>query len=150
MEVLTSADGTPIALDQTGSGPPLVLVSGAMCGRRADQTMDGQRWLTVHAASAPELPIMLVVPGPPLVEEPIAAQLRTLVAGYLSIGALRTDDCRRTYAELKAKGVEMTEEPEERFYGIDAGFRDPFGNHWRLTEPRNLAEIRSVTSTDGD
>ena len=116
-----------------------------------DQTMDGQRWLTVHAADAPELPIMLVVPEPPLVEEPVAGQLRSLIArGYLSIGALKTDDCRRTYAELMAKGVEMTEEPAERFYGIDAGFRDPFGNHWRLTEPRNLAEIRSVTTADGD
>ena len=58
-------------------------------------------------------------------------------------GALRTDDCRATYAELKAKGVEMTEEPEERFYGVDAAFRDPFGNHWRLTQPRTLDEIRS-------
>ena len=115
-----------------------------------DQTMDGQRWLTVHAAESPELPMMLVVPEPPLVEEPVAGQLRSLIArGYLSIGALRTDDCRRTYTELAARGVEMTEEPTERFYGIDAGFRDPFGNHWRLTQPRNLAEIRSVTDTEG-
>jgi len=114
-----------------------------------DQTLDGQRWLTVHAADAPEVPIMLVVPEPPLVEEPVAGQLRSLIArGYLGIGALRTDDCRRTYAELAAKGVEMTEEPVERFYGVDAGFRDPFGNHWRLTEPRNLTEIRSVTAPD--
>ena len=114
-----------------------------------DQTLDGQRWLTVNAADAPELPIMLVVPEPPLVEEPVAGQLRSLIArGYLGIGALRTDDCRRTYAELAAKGVEMTEEPVERFYGVDAGFRDPFGNHWRLTEPRNLTEIRSVIAPD--
>lgn len=114
-----------------------------------DQTMDGQRWLTVHAAEAPEVPIMLVVPEPPLVEEPVAGQLRSLIArGYLSIGALRTDDCRQTYAELAARGVEMTEEPVERFYGVDAGFRDPFGNHWRLTEPRNLTEVRSLTAPD--
>jgi uncharacterized glyoxalase superfamily protein PhnB len=113
-----------------------------------DAELDGQRWLTVHAAGAAELPIMLTVPEAPQVEEPVAGQLRSLLArGYLSIGALRTDDCRATYEQLKAKGVEMTEEPEERFYGIDAGFRDPFGNHWRLTEPRNLDEVRSVVPT---
>ena len=44
------------------------------------------------------------------------------------------DDCRRDYGELKAKGVEFTEEPTERFYGIDCGFRDPFGNKIRLTQ----------------
>ena len=70
-------------------------------------------------------------------------QLRSLVArGYLGLGAFETDDCRATYRELKAKGVEFIEEPEERFYGIDAAFRDPFGNHWRLTQPRTLDDIR--------
>lgn len=114
-----------------------------------DSELDGHRWLTVHAPTDPDLPIMLTVPEPPQVEEPVAGELRSLLSrGYLSIGALKTDDCRATYADLQAKGVEMTEEPEERFYGIDAGFRDPFGNHWRLTEPRNLAEIRSVTGSD--
>lgn len=113
-----------------------------------DETMDGHRWLTVHSPAAPDQPIMLVVPEPPAVEEPVAIELRSLLArGYLSIGALRTDDCRATYAELQAKGVEMTEEPEERFYGIDAAFRDPFGNHWRLTESRTVDEIRSATES---
>ena len=108
-----------------------------------DQELEGHRWLTVHAPGRPELPMMLVVPGPPDVEEPIAAELRGLLArGYLSIGALETDDCRATYAELQAKGVEVTEEPEERFYGVDAAFRDPFGNHWRLTQPKTLDAIR--------
>jgi uncharacterized glyoxalase superfamily protein PhnB len=45
-----------------------------------------------------------------------------------------TKDCRKTTEELRSRGVEILDEPEERFYGIDAGFRDPFGNHWRLTE----------------
>jgi catechol 2,3-dioxygenase-like lactoylglutathione lyase family enzyme len=95
-----------------------------------DREMDGFRWLTVHVPGRPELPMMLVVPGPPAVEEPIAGQLRSLMArGYLGIGALSTDDC-------------LTEEPEERFYGVDAAFRDPFGNHWRLTQPKTLDEIR--------
>jgi catechol 2,3-dioxygenase-like lactoylglutathione lyase family enzyme len=112
-----------------------------------DQVLDGHRWLTVHAPGHPEMPLMLTVPGPPVVEEPIAQELRSLLArGYLSIGALSTDDCHATYQELKAKGVEMTEEPEERFYGIDAAFRDPSGNHWRLTQPRTLEEILEVTN----
>lgn len=111
-----------------------------------DREMDGFRWLTVHPPGRSDLPMMLVVPEPPTVEEPIAGQLRSMVArGYLGLGALGTDDCHATFHELKAKGVEFTEEPEERFYGIDAAFRDPFGNHWRLTQPRTLEEIRDLT-----
>jgi catechol 2,3-dioxygenase-like lactoylglutathione lyase family enzyme len=109
-----------------------------------DRELDGFRWLTVHPPGRPEQPMMLVVPEPPAVPEPIAGQLRSLLArGYLSVGALETDDCRATCAELRARGVEFIEEPEERFYGVDAAFRDPFGNHWRLTQPRTLDEIRA-------
>jgi catechol 2,3-dioxygenase-like lactoylglutathione lyase family enzyme len=108
-----------------------------------DEVMDGFRWLTVHAPGHPELPMMLVVPEAPAVEEPVAEQLRSLMArGYLGLGAMATDDCRATYEALKAKGVEFIEEPEERFYGVDAAFRDPFGNHWRLTQPKALDQIR--------
>jgi len=45
-----------------------------------------------------------------------------------------TDDCRKTYQELVAKGVEFTEAPTERPYGIDCGLRDPFGNHIRFSQ----------------
>jgi catechol 2,3-dioxygenase-like lactoylglutathione lyase family enzyme len=108
-----------------------------------DEVMDGFRWLTVHAPGNPELPMMLVVPEPPAVEEAIAEQLHSLMArGYLGLGALATDDCRATYEALRAKGVEFIEEPEERFYGVDAAFRDPFGNHWRLTQPKTIDQIR--------
>ena len=105
-----------------------------------DEPMDGGgRWLIVHSPRQPEVPIMLAVPGPPVMDADRSAQVRELIAaGYQSVGALATDDCRSTYRELEAKGVEMTEEPSERFYGIDAAFRDPFGNHWRLTEPKGL------------
>ncbi len=92
-----------------------------------DQEIDGPRWLTVHAPGQPAMPMMLSVPEPPVVEESIAANMRSLMArGYLGLGALETADCWATYRELSAKGVEFTEEPEDRFYGIDAGFRDPF------------------------
>jgi catechol 2,3-dioxygenase-like lactoylglutathione lyase family enzyme len=104
-----------------------------------DAEREGIHWLVVHAADQPEVPLMLVVPGPPAVDSETAEQIRSLVAtGYLGPGALRTKDCRASYRELKAKGVEFIEEPEERFYGIDAAFRDPFGNHWRLTQPKAL------------
>ncbi len=101
-----------------------------------DAPMDGgERWLVVHSPRQPQVPLMLAVPGPPVLDEENAAKIRELVStGYLGPGALATDDCRATYEELLAKGVEFVEEPSERFYGIDAGFRDPFGNHWRLTQ----------------
>ena len=108
-----------------------------------DMVRDGFRFLTVHPPAQPETPLMLVVPGPPVCDEETAAQMRTMIAtGLLGPGALRTDDCWGTYKELKEKGVEFVEEPEERFYGIDAGFRDPFGNHWRLTQPKELEDVR--------
>jgi catechol 2,3-dioxygenase-like lactoylglutathione lyase family enzyme len=111
-----------------------------------DMVRDGFRWLTVHPAGSPELPMMLVVPGAPVVDEGTARLMRDLIAtGYLGLGALATNDCWATYHELKAKGVEFIEEPEDRFYGIDAAFRDPFGNHWRLTQAKNLEEIRATT-----
>jgi len=105
-----------------------------------DMVQDGHRWLVVNAPAQPEVPIMLVDPAAVPMDGEIADQIRSLVAtGFLGPGSLATDDCHATYAELKAKGVEFTEEPEERFYGIDAGFRDPFGNQWRLTQPKPLA-----------
>jgi catechol 2,3-dioxygenase-like lactoylglutathione lyase family enzyme len=107
-----------------------------------DQVLDGFRWLTIYAPEQPDTPMMLVVPGPPVVDDETAEQMRSLIAkGYLGLGALATKDCWATYRELKAKGVEFLEEPEERFYGIDAAFRDPFGNQWRLTQPKSLDEI---------
>ncbi|HWC81212.1 MAG TPA: VOC family protein [Pseudonocardiaceae bacterium] len=113
-----------------------------------DAPMDGGgRWLLVNAPGQPQTPIMLVVPGPPMMDEDTTAKIRALVAtGFLGPGALATDDCRGDYERLKAKGVEFIEEPEERFYGIDAGFRDPFGNHWRLTQakPVDLAPGEAI------
>ncbi|MEU3272505.1 VOC family protein [Saccharomonospora sp. NPDC006951] len=103
-----------------------------------DAEHDGFRYLLVAAPGQPELQLMLVGRGGP-VPESVERQLDELLAiGALSPGAFRTEDCRATYAELSAKGVEFIEEPEERFYGIDAAFRDPSGNHWRLTQPKPI------------
>jgi catechol 2,3-dioxygenase-like lactoylglutathione lyase family enzyme len=106
-----------------------------------DMVQDDFRWLTVHSPHQPDVPIMLVDPAASAMDPDTAEQIRSLVAtGYLGPGALATDDCWATYHELEAKGVEFVEEPEERFYGIDAGFRDPFGNHWRLTQPKAVVD----------
>ncbi|HEY8474595.1 MAG TPA: VOC family protein [Natronosporangium sp.] len=107
-----------------------------------DKVEDGFHWLVVHPPDQPETPLMLVKPGPPMVGGEVAEQIAALVAsGYLGPGAFATKDCWATYRELRDKGVEFVEEPSERFYGIDAAFRDPFGNHWRLTQPKPVTDI---------
>ena len=69
-------------------------------------------------------------------DEEAAAEIRALVAKGGGSGVIfSTDDCRGTYEELVAKGVEFTQEPTEHFYGIDCGLRDPFGNPLRFTQP---------------
>jgi catechol 2,3-dioxygenase-like lactoylglutathione lyase family enzyme len=94
------------------------------------------RWLTVSPAGQEDFAIVLMaIPGEPVMTEESAGQLRTVMAkGFAGTVFLTTDDCRASYEELKARGVEFTETPEERPYGIDAGFRDPSGNSFRLTE----------------
>lgn len=102
-----------------------------------DVDMGFMRWLTIVLPSDPERHILLEVPGPPALTEEVAAQVRELLTkGALGLAAiLTTDNCRKTYEELTAKGVEFTEEPIEQPYGIDCALRDPFGNHIRITQP---------------
>jgi catechol 2,3-dioxygenase-like lactoylglutathione lyase family enzyme len=93
------------------------------------------RWLTVHVAGQPESSIVLATPDMGHDEE-TAAEIRKLVVKGGGNGVIfNVDDCRRTYDELVAKGVEFTQEPTEHFYGIDCGLRDPFGNPLRITQP---------------
>jgi len=101
-----------------------------------DMDLGFMRWLTVRVPGHPERYILLEKPGPPAMDEATAAQIRELVAKGASGFALgfTTDDCRKLYEELLAKGVEITQEPVEQFYGIDMGIRDPFGNHIRIVE----------------
>jgi predicted enzyme related to lactoylglutathione lyase len=98
------------------------------------------RWLTVSPAGQPDVAIVLMtIPGPPVMDAETAAQIRGLLAkGFAGTVFLTTDDCRASYEELKGRGVEFVETPEERPYGIDAGFRDPSGNHLRLTQVNAL------------
>ena len=94
------------------------------------------RWLTVAPPGQPDTAVVLMaIPGPPVMDEETAEQVRTLMAkGFAGTIFLTTDDVRADYEELKGRGVEFTEEPEERPYGIDSGFRDPSGNSFRLTQ----------------
>ena len=99
------------------------------------------RWLTVGPAGQSDFAITLMaIPGPPVMDDETAEQVRTLVAkGFAGTVFLTTEDVRADYEELKGRGVEFTEEPEERPYGIDCGFRDPSGNSLRLTQVTELA-----------
>jgi predicted enzyme related to lactoylglutathione lyase len=110
---------------------------------RADVTMPEMgdfRWLTVGPPTQPDIAITLMaIPGPPVFEPETVEQIKSLMAKGVSGGIfLTTDDVRADYEELKARGVEFSEQPEERPYGIDAGFHDPSGNSFRLTQVTNL------------
>jgi len=113
---------------------------------RADVTlaeMDGFRWLTVGPPGQEDVSITLMaIPGPPVMDADTASQVRDLVAkGFAGTVFLTTDDCQASYEALKGRGVEFTEAPEERPYGIDSAFRDPSGNSIRLAEVRMPAEV---------
>jgi len=110
---------------------------------RADVTLPELgdfRWLAVAPPDTPDVSIVLMaIPGPPVMDGETAEQVRSLMAkGFAGTVFLTTDDVRAAYEELKARGVEFTEPPEERPYGIDTGFRDPSGNSLRLTEVREI------------
>ena len=98
------------------------------------------RWLTVAPPKQDDFAVVLMaIPGAPVLDPDTAAQVRDLMGkGFAGTVFLTTDDCRASYEELKARGVEFTEEPEERPYGIDCGFRDPSGNAMRLTQVNEL------------
>ena len=102
-----------------------------------DVDMGFMRWLTVSLPGDPERQVLLEHPGPPAHDEATAEQIRELVTKGATGFALgfATDDLHKTYETLKAKGVEVTDEPTERFYGIDCGIRDPFGNNIRIVQP---------------
>ena len=111
---------------------------------RTDATlpeMGDFRWLTVGPPGQDEISIVLMaIPGEPVMDARTAEQVRELMAkGFAGTVFLTTDDVQASYEELKARGVEFVEAPEERPYGIDSGFRDPSGNSFRLTQVREGA-----------
>jgi catechol 2,3-dioxygenase-like lactoylglutathione lyase family enzyme len=113
---------------------------------RADVTlpeMGNFRWLTVGPAGQTDVSIVLMaIPGPPVMDADTAEQVRNLMAkGFAGTIFLTTDDVQSSYEELKGRGVDFVEQPEDRPYGIDSAFRDPSGNNIRLTQVRELAAV---------
>jgi predicted enzyme related to lactoylglutathione lyase len=105
---------------------------------RQDQNLGFMRWLTVGVPGDQTREILLELPAPPSVDPQAAEQIRSLItkgATGFTVG-FSTDDCQKTYEDLVAKGVEVTQEPVERDYGIDIGVRDPFGNHIRVVQSK--------------
>jgi predicted enzyme related to lactoylglutathione lyase len=101
------------------------------------------RWLTVGPAGQPDIAIVLMaIPGQPIVDPETGEQVRSLMAkGFAGTIFLTTEDCYAAYEELTGRGVEFVDQPEERPYGIDSSFRDPSGNHLRLTQVREPAAV---------
>ena len=99
------------------------------------------RWLTVAPPGQEDVAIVLMaIPGEPVMDSETAEQVKTLMGkGFAGTIFLNTDDCQASYEELKGRGVEFTEEPEDRPYGIDSAFRDPSGNYIRVTQVREVA-----------
>ena len=95
------------------------------------------RWLTVQHPEQPSFQLGLFVPGPPMLDAQSAQALRAMVAkGAMPPLVFVVDDCRATYNEMRAKGVEFMQEPIDRFGTVDAGFRDPSGNGWKMIQAR--------------
>jgi predicted enzyme related to lactoylglutathione lyase len=111
---------------------------------RADVTvpeLGNFRWLTVAPPGQSDFAIVLMaIPGPPVIDAETSEEIRNLMAkGFAGTVFLTTDDCQAAYEELSGRGVEFVEAPEQRPYGIDAGFRDPSGNHLRLTQVMEMS-----------
>ena len=118
---------------------------------KVDHTMpSGFRWLTVSPKGQPDLELILMKIGSGSTfaemkggnaeesrQKDVEAMTALLKKGMLSAGAFNTADCRKTFEELKAKGVEFVSEPKDQFYGVEAIFKDPFGNWFSMTQPKN-------------
>lgn len=95
------------------------------------------RWLTVQHPEQPSFQLGLFVPGPPVHDAATAQTLRAMVAkGAMPPLVMTVDDCRATCEQWRSRGVEFTQEPIDRYGTVDAGFRDPSGNGWKLIQAR--------------
>ena len=95
------------------------------------------RWLTVQHPDQPAFQLGLFAPGPPVHDAETAQTLRAMVAkGAMPPLVMMVDDCRASYEGLRGRGVEFTQEPVERYGAVDASFRDPSGNGWKLMQAR--------------
>lgn len=103
--------------------------------------MGNFRWLTVGPVGQPDVSIVLMeIPGLPMIDDDTAAKLEDVMAkGFAGTIFLSTDDCQASYEELRGRGVEFIDAPQQTPYGIDSSFRDPSGNHIRLTQVMEMS-----------
>jgi catechol 2,3-dioxygenase-like lactoylglutathione lyase family enzyme len=102
-----------------------------------DERNGDYRWLTVQHPDQPSFQLGLFKPQPPTVDEGTAQMLDGIVAkGAMPPLVLVVDDCRATYEQFRGRGVEFTQEPIDRYSSVDASFRDPSGNGWKLIQAR--------------
>jgi catechol 2,3-dioxygenase-like lactoylglutathione lyase family enzyme len=95
------------------------------------------RWLTVQSPGNSSFQLGLFTPGPPVHDEATAQALKAIVAkGAMPPLVLSVDDCRAAYEQMREAGVEFTQEPMDRYGAVDAGFRDPSGNGWKMIQAR--------------
>jgi catechol 2,3-dioxygenase-like lactoylglutathione lyase family enzyme len=103
---------------------------------RMDSAMGNFRWLTVAPKGQPDFQIILMKLAPfgRMTAENAETMKNLIKSGMVAAGAFETADCQQTYQELSARGVDFPSPPEEKFYGIEAVFQDPFGNRFSLTQ----------------
>jgi len=109
------------------------------CGFRVhtDAKNGNYRWLTVQHPEQPSFQLGLFKPQPPTIDEATAQTVSEIVAkGAMPPLVMVVDDCRAAYERMRASGVEFTQEPMDRFGSVDASFRDPSGNGWKLIQGR--------------
>ncbi len=95
------------------------------------------RWLTVQHPDQPSFQLGLFTPEQPTIDAGTVQAVREIVAkGAMPPLLLAVDDCRAAYDRMRASGVEFTQEPVERFGTVDASFRDPSGNGWKMIQGR--------------
>jgi catechol 2,3-dioxygenase-like lactoylglutathione lyase family enzyme len=103
------------------------------------------RWLTVQHPEQPSFQLGLFKPGPPIHDAATAQTLNEVVAkGAMPPLVLVVSNCRAAYERMRACGVEFTQEPVDRYGAVDAGFRDPSGNGWKLIEAKPKTESKSA------
>jgi catechol 2,3-dioxygenase-like lactoylglutathione lyase family enzyme len=101
----------------------------------ADARNGDYRWLTVQHPNQPSFELGLFKPQAPVLDDATAQTMREMVAkGAMPPLVLVVEDCRAAYEQLRAKGVEFTQEPVARYGGVDANFRDPSGNGWKMIQ----------------
>ncbi|WP_294006874.1 VOC family protein [Sphingomonas sp.] len=102
-----------------------------------DASNGGYRWLTVQHPDQPSLQLGLFAPQPPTIDEATAQTMREMVAkGAMPPLVLNVDNCAKTYEKMRGSGVEFSQEPTERYGSVDASFRDPSGNGWKMIQAR--------------